>query len=140
MGYARLGAEGVGGPTGGRLEQELKASLVDGKLPCAVAFQIAAKLKVSRRQVGEAANALRVRVVDCQLGCFQVRKATHEDIRGIKVAEALAQKVQAAAADGFLPCPAAFKVAGKLKVAPKDVGDAATALKIRIVRCQLGCF
>ena len=41
-----------------------------GKLPCAVAFSIAKKLKVSPRQVGDAANELRIKIATCQLGCF----------------------------------------------------------------------
>ena len=52
------------------LEEELKASLVEGKLPCAVAFQIARKLKVSPKQVGDAANRLSIKIANCQLGCF----------------------------------------------------------------------
>lgn len=54
----------------GRLEEELKASLINGKLPCAMAFQIARKLKVSPRKVGEMANKLNIRISSCQLGCF----------------------------------------------------------------------
>ncbi len=53
------------------LEEELKASLVDGKLPCAVAFKIARKLKITPKQVGDTANKLKIRVSNCQLGCFQ---------------------------------------------------------------------
>jgi hypothetical protein len=52
------------------LEDEMRASLVNGKLPCAVAFQIAKKLKVSPRQVGDAANRLKMKIASCQLGCF----------------------------------------------------------------------
>ncbi len=52
------------------LESELKASLVDGKLPCAVAFKIGRRLKVSQRKVGDAANRLGVKISNCQLGCF----------------------------------------------------------------------
>lgn len=52
------------------LEEELKASLVNGKLPCAMAFKIAKKLKVTPRQVGDAANELGIKVASCQLGCF----------------------------------------------------------------------
>ncbi len=52
------------------LEEELKASLVDGKLPCAVAFKIARKLEVPHKQVGEAANRLNIKIASCQLGCF----------------------------------------------------------------------
>ena len=52
------------------LEEELEASLVNGKLPCAVAFKIARKLKVAPRKVGDTANRLDIRIVNCQLGCF----------------------------------------------------------------------
>ena len=52
------------------LEEELKASLVNGRLPCAVAFKIARKLKVTPRQVGNTANKLDIKIVSCQLGCF----------------------------------------------------------------------
>jgi hypothetical protein len=52
------------------LEKELRASLVNGKLPCTVAFKIAKKLKVAPRQVGDTANKLGIKIVSCQLGCF----------------------------------------------------------------------
>ena len=52
------------------LESEVKTSLVNGKLPCPVAFKIARKLKVSPGTVGAAANKLKVKIAGCQLGCF----------------------------------------------------------------------
>ena len=52
------------------LEEELEASLVNGKLPCAVAFKIARKLKAAPREVGDKANRLNIRIANCQLGCF----------------------------------------------------------------------
>jgi hypothetical protein len=52
------------------LEMKMKSSLVDGRLPCAVAFKIAKELKVSPRDVGDAANRLSVKISSCQLGCF----------------------------------------------------------------------
>jgi len=52
------------------LEKELEASLVNGKLPCAVAFKFARKLKVNTREVGDTANKLNIKIVSCQLGCF----------------------------------------------------------------------
>jgi len=52
------------------LEEELKASLVNSKLPCAVAFKISRKLKVSPRKVSDMANKLNVKISNCQLGCF----------------------------------------------------------------------
>ncbi len=52
------------------LEEELEASLVNGQLPCAVAFKIAKELKVGIREVGKTADELGIRIVKCQLGCF----------------------------------------------------------------------
>ncbi|MFC2038907.1 hypothetical protein ACFLUG_03960 [Chloroflexota bacterium] len=52
------------------IEEEIKASLVDGKLPCPVAFKIAEKLGVSNKQVGDMANKLDIKIANCQLGCF----------------------------------------------------------------------
>ena len=52
------------------LEKKIKSSLVDGRLLCAVAFKIAKELKVSPREVGEAADELSVKIGGCQLGCF----------------------------------------------------------------------
>jgi molybdate transport system regulatory protein len=54
----------------GTIENEIQASLVDGRLQCAVAFKIAKKLKVAPKQVGDAANRLNIKITSCQLGCF----------------------------------------------------------------------
>jgi len=59
-----------GDPLDGTIENEIQASLVDGRLPCAVAFKIARKLKVTPKQVGDAANRLNIKITSCQLGCF----------------------------------------------------------------------
>ena len=56
--------------TGKALQEEIEASLVNGKLPCAVAFKVAEKLRVSPKKVGDMANKLNVRISSCQLGCF----------------------------------------------------------------------
>lgn len=53
-----------------QLKGEIEASLVNGKLPCAVAFKIAEKLKISPRQVGDMANEIKIKIASCQLGCF----------------------------------------------------------------------
>ncbi len=55
---------------GKRLAEEVNVSLVNGQLPCAIAFKIAKKLKVTPKQVGGTANRLNIRIVNCQLGCF----------------------------------------------------------------------
>ncbi len=52
------------------LEKKIQASLDNGKLPCAKAFQIARELKVSPKEVGETCNKLSIKIRSCQLGCF----------------------------------------------------------------------
>ena len=122
-----------------RLEKELKASLTDNRLPCAVAFQIAGKVGVDRRQVGDMANQIRARITDCQLGCFKFEKAVH-DLDSIQLSPELADKITASLANGSLTCALAFEIAKDSKVAPGKVADTANKLKIKIHDCQLGCF
>jgi hypothetical protein len=52
------------------LERKIRDSLVEGKLPCATAFQIAREFKIAPREVGEACNQLGIKIRSCQLGCF----------------------------------------------------------------------
>ena len=52
------------------LEEEIKGSLVDGRLPCAVAFKISENQGIGRRAVGDMANKLDIKIAKCQLGCF----------------------------------------------------------------------
>jgi len=52
------------------LEEELKSSLVNGKLTCAVALNMAKKHKISPMTVGDTANQLKIKIAGCQLGCF----------------------------------------------------------------------
>lgn len=40
----------------------------------------------------------------------------------------------------LLPCPVAHFIAASLKVTPEEVGDVATALKVKLYQCQLGLF
>jgi hypothetical protein len=52
------------------LDDKIRESLTNGRLPCAVAFKIAKELGISVHEVGEVCNNLRIKVSSCQLGCF----------------------------------------------------------------------
>lgn len=54
--------------------------------------------------------------------------------------EEIKTAVQNAAKDGKLSCTAARKLAGELGVAPREIGQMADELKIKIYGCELGCF
>ena len=53
------------------LREAVSLRLVDGQLPCAVAWQIASDLKVAKMLVSATAEELHIRIRACQLGCFK---------------------------------------------------------------------
>ncbi len=48
----------------------VRAKAVDGRLECGAARALAAELGVSLAEMGEIANALGIKIKNCQLGCF----------------------------------------------------------------------
>ena len=54
--------------------------------------------------------------------------------------EEIAAKLKEAAKEGKIPCAMAFKIARENNLSTKEVGDLLNQLKIKIIRCQLGCF
>ena len=52
----------------------------------------------------------------------------------------IAEEMQSIAKDGKITCTQARKLAEDLKVSYSDVGTVANNLKIKIHKCQLGCF
>lgn len=52
------------------LEQAIRERLDKGKLPCAMAWEIASSLQIAKLEVARAAEALGIKIVRCQLGAF----------------------------------------------------------------------
>ncbi len=52
------------------LEQAIRAGLVGGRLPCATAWAIAARLGLPKMEVSNVAETLGIRIKPCQLGAF----------------------------------------------------------------------
>ncbi|MDW7674011.1 MAG: hypothetical protein SCK28_05685 [Bacillota bacterium] len=53
-----------------KLEEAIKAKVVDNRLSCAQAHIIAEELNVSLLEIGEKANEMKIKINKCQLGCF----------------------------------------------------------------------
>ncbi len=53
-----------------RVVEEIKKRAVKGNLPCLTARMIAEELGVPYKTIGEAADKLKVKITNCQLGCF----------------------------------------------------------------------
>ncbi|UCD59350.1 MAG: hypothetical protein JSV16_13865 [Candidatus Hydrogenedentota bacterium] len=52
------------------LEAELRSRAKDNRITCAEMFAIAEKLRLPRKEVGQAATQLKIKICNCQLGCF----------------------------------------------------------------------
>ncbi len=53
-----------------KIAEEIKKKAVNNRIPCQVARKIAEKLSVSYREVGDTADELKVKISNCELGCF----------------------------------------------------------------------
>ena len=52
------------------LKEAIQAKLVEGRLPCRAAWEIAEEHGLSKLEVANAVEGLKLRISDCQLGCF----------------------------------------------------------------------
>ncbi|RMF99750.1 MAG: hypothetical protein D6726_12465 [Nitrospirae bacterium] len=52
------------------LERKIKEAVFDGRISCAVLRSIADEEGVSYREAGRKANEMKVKISDCELGCF----------------------------------------------------------------------
>ena len=52
------------------LKTRIRAAAKEGKIPCATAFHLAEELQISRQELGNLLNELRIKIIQCQLGCF----------------------------------------------------------------------
>lgn len=52
------------------LEAALRERAKDNRITCPEMFAIAEKLGLPRKEVGQAATDLMIKIGDCQLGCF----------------------------------------------------------------------
>jgi hypothetical protein len=56
--------------TSDELKNKIRAAAPEGKIACAAAFKLAEDLKISRQEMGDLLNELRIKIIQCQLGCF----------------------------------------------------------------------
>lgn len=54
-----------------KLRSRVNESATDGRLSCSTALKIADEFNLAPREVGRAANLLKIKIVSCQLGCFK---------------------------------------------------------------------
>ncbi len=53
-----------------KLEEVIKERAKNGKIPCPVCFKIAEDFGISKKEMGNILNEMKIKVGQCQLGCF----------------------------------------------------------------------
>jgi len=124
----------------GQLEEAVTSSLVNGYLPCAVALKLAERLNVEASVVGDTVERLGLRISDCQLGCFKLEKARHEDLDEKNFSRELIEAIKSSTVEGRLACATAHQLSRDIRTGLRETGDAATKLKVKVSHCQLNCF
>ena len=124
------------------LLETIETRSIEGRLPCAAAFDIAASLDVSPKAVREEADRSDVRISHCQLGLFGFDAFGEKRlVRTLKqVPEGLADALRSACTEERLSCAAAWRIAETFGLPRYVVGCAAETLGLNIRPCQLGCF
>ena len=52
------------------IEDKIKEKAKGNKIPCPVCFKIAEDFGISKKEIGEILNEMKIKISQCQLGCF----------------------------------------------------------------------
>jgi hypothetical protein len=135
----------VGGEVVDEIGRLIQAAAVKGDLTCAAAFAIAERLRAQPLDVGQGADALAVRLSQCQLGLFGYGPKSEGKHRRVNAMTDVPSDLEAAIRaaverHGKLTCAAAWRIADDLMVSKQTVSNAAEGLGVRVKDCQLGAF
>ncbi|MBU2009263.1 MAG: hypothetical protein KJ624_05460 [Chloroflexi bacterium] len=123
-----------------QLEDTVKASLIDGYLPCPVAWRIAKEANVPKVVIGEIADRLGLRITNCQLGCFKSERTFYDDSVRRSTDGNIITMLEALKGDNQLTCARVFDLARLSGLKPIVIANEANARNLKIHSCQLGCF
>ncbi|HDQ73344.1 MAG TPA: hypothetical protein ENN19_14815 [Chloroflexi bacterium] len=128
-----------------KVEAAVRAQAQDGQLRCAAAFRIARNLGATPLAVGQAADAVGVKLIRCQLGLFGYGEQNkHNILEPMDSVEGVTPELARAIREGLvldkLPCAVAWSLATRFRISKIDVANAADTLGVHIRQCQLGAF
>lgn len=122
------------------LESVVKASVADGYLSCPIAWEIAKETKVTKLAVGEIADRLSFRIIDCQIGFFKKIKTAYDNPEHESIDSEIIKILKTLDEGDRLSCAKVFELAREFKLKPITISHEAGAQDLKIVDCQLGCF
>lgn len=123
-----------------RIEAAVSEKIVNGKLPCLVASNIARNLNVTLAAVGVTSDLLNIKISKCQLGLFGYQPKSKVAADGKEPAAPLKAAIESAASNQRITCETAWDIAARLKVGKIAVGNACETMGIKIKNCQFGTF
>ncbi|MBW1616154.1 MAG: hypothetical protein JRJ49_06395 [Deltaproteobacteria bacterium] len=122
------------------IKGEILKKLKDKKLPCAVAFNIAANNNTEAFVIGRAADELDIKLSKCQLGLFGYQP----NAKPIQPAKDINQnnrdKILKYVKEGRISCKNLWKAAKEADITKMKAANTCEALNIKIVSCQLEAF
>ena len=128
------------------ISQDLKLNIeklsVQSAITCADAHNIAFDKNFDPGIIGAAIDALKIRIIRCDLGLFGYDKGTN---KVVKPAKSVSYEVQKAIEEkldksGKLNCLFAWNIADEFNISRLDVADACEKLRIKINLCQFNAF
>lgn len=126
------------------IQQEITKQAANNRLSCRVAFKIAKKLGVTRKQVGETADLINCRLVECRLGLFGYKTNNHTSLPENSSEDSLPQGLEEALRSKLiqqrLKCADCLAIASKFKISDLTAGKLCNAMNIKITDCQLKAF
>ena len=123
-----------------QLKNTIKASLKEGYLPCPVAWKIAKDYNISKIAVGEIADRLGVRIINCQLGCFKIEKTPYDESAHKSLNDEVVTLLEELKEKSQITCSMVFDLARQFKIKPLAIAHEMSARGMKIRSCQLGCF
>jgi len=122
------------------LDKEILNSVTDNELSCVTAFEIAERLHIQAKDIGETADRLKIRLVNCQLGLFGYKPNKKIVTAQEAVSEELNSAIRKSLDGGKLSCIKSWEIAADLKISRFSVSCSCEALGIKIKECQIGAF
>ena len=125
----------------GTVDRALRDAAGDeAELPCAVAFEICARLGKPPEEIGAAADRVNIRLTKCQLGLFGYPPSKKIVKAAAVVEPELEQAIRSKLTGGRLPCRDAWNLAQAFRCPKMAVSAACETLGVKIKPCQLGAF
>jgi hypothetical protein len=122
----------------------MQSHLSANQLPCTAAHAIADYFRVAPLDVGKMADDEGIVLSLCQLGLFGYGPKAEGKSKLMRRAPSVSAELRAAltssAANGRIPCTRCWQLAAQMGVERLEIAEAAEALGLKIVVCQLGAF